>query len=211
MSREPEQQQVKRTRMRGEERRAMILQSAKRVFARSGYAEASTGELARESEVTEPMLYKHFGSKKGLFLAVLSEFSSQFIEELQERVSLRAEKNILDALEHVVDDYRAVTKADPETQRIAFQSVIESSDPDIARCVSKHNLTIYRFIRQLVERACDEGYLDSTISLDAATWGYVSMILAIQYGLMLNLSGEVARVQEEMSRIWLRGLQARDD
>ena len=44
-----------------------MLRSAKRVFARSTYAEASTGELARESEVTEPMLYKHFGSKKGLF------------------------------------------------------------------------------------------------------------------------------------------------
>jgi hypothetical protein len=36
------------------------------------------------------------------------------------------------------------------------------------------------------------------------------MILAIQYGLMLNLSGEVARAQEEMSRIWLRGLRAHE-
>jgi len=65
-------------------------------------------------------------------------------------------------------------------------------------------------IRQLVERAHQDGYLDPTISLDAATWGYMSMILAIQYGLMLNLSGEVTQVQEEMSRIWLRGLRAHE-
>src|SRR5579862_2667034 len=95
------QQTVKRTRMTGEERRADILRSAKRVFARSGYAEASTGELARESGITEPMLYKHFGSKKGLFLALLSDFGAQFFSKLQERISHRAEKDLLDALAHI--------------------------------------------------------------------------------------------------------------
>jgi AcrR family transcriptional regulator len=199
--------QEKRTRMRGEERRASILRSAKHVFARSNYAEASTGELARESGVTEPMLYKHFGSKKGLFLAVLSEFAAQFLETLQERISHRAEKDVLDALAHFVDDYNAAIKADPETQRVLFQAVTESSDPDIAHCVSGHNRTVYGLIRQLVGRAREEGYLDPTISPDAAAWGYMSMILACQYGLMLNLSREVVRAQEEMSRVWLRGLR----
>jgi AcrR family transcriptional regulator len=210
MLREQQHQPVKRTRLRGAERRALMLRSAKRVFARSTYAEASTGELARESEVTEPMLYKHFGSKKGLFLAVLQEFGTQFLDLLQERISRRAEQDVLDALAHVVDDYRATVKADPETQRILFQAVTDSGDPDIARCVSGHNRAVYRIIRQLVERARQDGYLDPTISSDAASWGYMSMILAIQYGLMLNLSGEVAQAQEEMSRIWLRGLRARD-
>ncbi len=210
MSREQQHQPVKRTRLRGAERRALMLRSAKRVFARSTYAEASTGELARESEVTEPMLYKHFGSKKGLFLAVLQEFGTQFLDLLQERISRRAEQDVLDALAHVVDDYRATIKADPETQRILFQAVTDSGDPDIARCVSGHNRAVYRIIRQLVERARQDGYLDPMISSDAASWGYMSMILAIQYGLMLNLSGEVAQAQEEMSRIWLRGLRARD-
>jgi len=210
MSREQQHQPAKRTRLRGEERRALMLQSAKHVFARSTYAEASTGELARESEVTEPMLYKHFGSKKGLFLAVLSEFSTQFLDLLQERISRRAEQDVLDALAHVVDDYRATIKADPETQRVLFQAVIESGDPEIASCISGHNRKVYALIRQLVERALELDYLDAKVSPDAATWGYMSMILSIQYAVMLNLSGEVAQVQEEMSRIWLRGLRARE-
>jgi AcrR family transcriptional regulator len=208
MPTEQHHQPEKRIRLRGEERRALILQRAKRVFARSSYAEASTGDLARESEVTEPMLYKHFGSKKGLFLAVLGEFSAQFLHTLQERISRRAEEDILDALAHVVDDYQAAIKADPDTQRVLFQAVTESGDPDIARCVSGHNRSIYAFIRQLVERAYEQGYLDPTISLDAATWGYMSMILACQYGLILNLSHGIMQAQEEMSRVWLRGLRA---
>jgi len=199
--------QEKRTRMRGEERRAFMLKRAKEVFARSGYADASTGELARASEVTEPMLYKHFGSKKGLFLAVLSEFAAQSLATLQERISHRAEQDVLDALAHFVDDYHVTIKADPETQRLLFQAVTEASDPDIARCVSGHNRTVYRLIRQLVECARQEGFLDPTISPDAAAWGYMSMILALQYGLMLGLSREVVQAQEEMSRVWLRGLR----
>lgn len=208
MAREQQHQSALRRRLSGEERRALILRRAKQVFARSNYAEASTGELARESEVTEPMLYKHFGSKKGLFLAVLSESAAQFRETLQERISRRAEQDVLDALEHIIADYRAAIKADPETQRILFQAVTETSDPDIARCVSEHNRTMYRYIFQLVERAQQNGSLDPMISPDAATWGYMSIVLATQYALMLNLSGDLARVQQEMSRVWLRGLRA---
>jgi AcrR family transcriptional regulator len=185
-----------------------MLQSAKHVFAHSTYADASTGELARASEVTEPMLYKHFGSKKGLFLAVLCEFGAQFFDLLQERVSRRAEQNVLDALAHVVDDYCTTIKTDPETQRVLFQAINNSGDPDIALCVRESNQAVYGLIHELVERALAQGYLDASISPDAATWGYMSMILAIQYGLMLNLSAEVAQVQVEMSHIWLRGLRS---
>jgi AcrR family transcriptional regulator len=211
MAGEQQNQPVKRARLRGEERRALMLHSAKHVFARSTYAEASTSELARESEVTEPMLYKHFGSKKGLFLAVLSEFGTQFFEMLQKRILQRAEKDVLDALEHFIDDYKATLNADPEIQRVLFQAVIEASDPDIARCISKHNRRTYDFVRKLVERASQEGYLDPTISIDAATWGYMSMLLSHQYTLMLNLSSEFAQVQQEMNRIWLRGLRVDED
>jgi len=46
-----------------------------------------------------------------------------------------------------------VITADPETQRIHFQAVTEASDPEVARCVSKHNRAIYELIGQLVGSA----------------------------------------------------------
>lgn len=67
------------------------------------------------------------------------------------------------------------------------------------------------FIQQLVERAQKDGYLDPMVSSNTATWGYMSIILATQYDLMLNLSGDVAQVQDEMSRVWLRGLRTQRD
>ena len=207
---EQQPQPIKRSRMSGEERRKLILQSAKRVFARSTYAEASTGELARESGVTEPMLYKHFGSKKGLFLAILREFSPQFLALYQKRLAEREEKDILDALKHVVLDYRETINVDPETQRVLFQSVLESSDPEVGQCLRTNNLAVYQMIHDLVERAQAAGYIDEALNLDAVAWGYMSMILANQYALMLNLS-QATPLQEEMSQVWVRGLRAQPD
>ena len=80
----------KHPRMRGEDRRALILEQAKKVFARKGYLAASTGELARASGITEPILYKHFGSKQKLYLAVLKKLSEEFMERLRAMLERRA-------------------------------------------------------------------------------------------------------------------------
>ena len=50
---------------------------------------------------------------------------------------------------------------------------------------------------------------DPMVSSDAITRDYMSIILVTQYGLMLNRSGDVARVQDEMSRVWLAGVRTR--
>jgi AcrR family transcriptional regulator len=209
MTREHSGAQEKRTRMKGEERREDILNHAKTVFARYGYADASTGELARASEVTEPMLYKHFGSKKGLFLAVMQQFGNRFVDLWRGRVNRRAENDLLDALAQVILDYRAALKEDPEIQKVLLQASSETRDPDIALCMQRHNRNVYLLIRQLLERAQAEEYIARDVDLNVASWGYVSMILSMQYALVLNLTSELNdEVISKMSQVWLRGLRA---
>lgn len=60
-----------RRRMRGPERRAQLLDVARRVFGHAGYHTASMESVAREAGVTKPILYDHFASKKELYLALL--------------------------------------------------------------------------------------------------------------------------------------------
>lgn len=200
--------QGKRTRLRGEERRDLILRNAKHVFAQNSYPEASTGELARASDVTEPMLYKHFGSKKGLFLEVLRQFGERFMHTWSKRVQQKAGQDLLRALAEVVLDYRRVIKEDPDIHRVFFQAIAESSDADIAQCVRKHNLNVLKEIRQLVERAQQEGCIDKAIDVETASWGYASMVFAMQYALMLNLSDELNDdMLTEMSELWLQALR----
>jgi len=50
--------------------RERILAAAERLFAAKGYAAASVRDILRAAGVTAPVLYYHFGSKEGLFLAL---------------------------------------------------------------------------------------------------------------------------------------------
>lgn len=59
------------TRLPAEERRAVILAAAGPVFALKGYAAARLDDVADAAHVTKPVLYRHFDSKKQLYMALL--------------------------------------------------------------------------------------------------------------------------------------------
>ena len=59
------------TRLPAEERRAALLETACRLFSEGSYRGTTTADIAREAGVTEPVLYRHFDSKRDLYLACL--------------------------------------------------------------------------------------------------------------------------------------------
>ena len=57
------------TRQTADERREAVLQAATREFARKGLHGASTDEIARAAGISQPYLFRLFGTKKELYLA----------------------------------------------------------------------------------------------------------------------------------------------
>src|SRR5438128_10853959 len=55
------------------QRRRQLLDVSLEVFARRGFHAASMAEVAEAAGVTKPVLYQHFGSKRELFLELLSD------------------------------------------------------------------------------------------------------------------------------------------
>jgi AcrR family transcriptional regulator len=211
-SQRPEQPE-KRQRLSAARRREVILMRAKEVFAQHSYREASTKLLADAAGVTEPMLYKHFGSKRGLFLAVLDYYGEQFIHEWQRRIMQHANQSLQTALAEVAMDYHAVVKADPDVPRVIFQgSAAAADDPEFAQATGRYITAVYKTFRSLMARAQAARLIDPDVSLDAATWGYMSMAFAAQFGLMYTPQQreEAQQWQEWMlrasSELWLRGL-----
>ncbi len=64
---------MKRTRLPAKERRSIILENARAIFAQCGYEAARTQDIARQSGVSEALMYRHFPSKEVLYRAVLRE------------------------------------------------------------------------------------------------------------------------------------------
>ena len=64
-----------------------ILATASRLFAKKGYSQATTAEIAREAGVAEGTLYHHFGSKDGIFLTLFDETMEGFLSGIEEILS----------------------------------------------------------------------------------------------------------------------------
>lgn len=60
--------------------REKIVDAARRVMQKKGLSQATTKEIAQAAGVSEGSLYNHFKNKSDLFLCVLQELPSNFIE-----------------------------------------------------------------------------------------------------------------------------------
>ena len=59
------------TRLSAPRRREVIVRAAGKEFARHGYAGTRLDDVAAAAHVTKPIVYRHFDSKKALYLALL--------------------------------------------------------------------------------------------------------------------------------------------
>ncbi len=195
-------------RMRGEERKALILKEATKVFAKKGYRAASIGELARASEITEPILYKHFGSKQKLYLAVLKKLSAEFMERLRSMVERRAAISLLDSLTSLLLDYRSAAMADHDNIHLLLNASLESNDPEATKLAQAHNRAMYTLLHGLLEPAQEQGVVSPQLDLSAVTRGYLSFLFALQYRAKANIFNQFTeQTIREINRLWLQALQ----
>ena len=80
--------------------RENILRAATRVFAKHGFAGGRVEQISKAAKSYDRMIYYYFGSKEGLFIAVLEEMYRRF-NEAEAKLSL-ADVPPLDALVAVI-------------------------------------------------------------------------------------------------------------
>jgi len=78
-----------RTRLKGAERRELIVDAALEEFALRGYDGASIGRIARAAGVARTVLYDHFASKHPLFVEVLEREQRALLAYLSEALRSR--------------------------------------------------------------------------------------------------------------------------
>jgi AcrR family transcriptional regulator len=70
-------------RMQNDERRALLLERATRLFGEHGYDGVSMSQLAREANISKALLYHYFPSKRRLFEAALAAGAAELRERTQ--------------------------------------------------------------------------------------------------------------------------------
>ena len=70
------------SRMTKENRRAQLLEVAENSFGTAGYHATSMNDVAAAAGITKPVLYRHFPSKRDLYLAVLDDCCARLLTEI---------------------------------------------------------------------------------------------------------------------------------
>jgi TetR/AcrR family fatty acid metabolism transcriptional regulator len=66
-------------------RRAQLLDAARRVFARRGYAAANIADVCKEARVARGTLYQYFRNKRDVLIALLDDVATRVAQVLAER------------------------------------------------------------------------------------------------------------------------------
>ena len=186
------------------ERRASIVAAALRVFGSGSYAGSTTAEIARAAGVSEPIIYRHFPSKRDLWFACLD----QAWGELRTAIAgLGASLERARGLEEV-DVQNRSPWANPLLPNLWVQGVTEAGEDDeIQRYVREHVHEVHDFVAGLMRGYQDAGTMPGDRDADAEAWVFLAGGLlrsfADRLGGLLG-QAELAAIGRERLR-WLSG------
>jgi AcrR family transcriptional regulator len=118
------------SRQTAEERRTAVLAAAVSEFARSGYAGTSTESIAARAGISQPYLFRLFGTKKDLFLATYELVADRIIRALTDASDGLEGDDVLSAMGGA---YMELMQ-DPDLLRVQLHGFAAApSDPELAR------------------------------------------------------------------------------
>ena len=182
------------------ERRRAVLDAACTVFGSSSYSGATTAEIAREAGISEPILYRHFGSKRDLYLACLDEAWRQF-REVGEAALAADPKGCLGA---VADAYMT-SKARTRLVDLWIQALSEAAEDEVIAAALKRQIReVHAFFAELVRRGQAHGELHPDRDPVAEGWIFVAsgLLATVDFRLGGLLGDDLQRVRAERRR-WM--------
>ena len=174
------------TRRSAEERRREIVEIAISHFAQHGYNGTSTDQIAREAGISQPYLFRLFGTKRDLFLACHSAMHDRIAESFAKAAEGVPQEERMKAMGGAYTDLLA----DRTSLLFQMQSYAACSDPAIQARVREDYATLVRLVEEL------------TGASPAELWAFFSngMLLNVIASLDLDM---LAVGGEEWARCWV--------
>jgi AcrR family transcriptional regulator len=165
---------MKTARLPAEERRAALLDTACRLFSEGSYRGTTTADIAREAGVTEPVLYRHFDSKRDLYLACLDAAWVDVRVMWEQAIEAEPDPGLW-----VGAMGRAFVQSEEQRPLISHlwvQAIAEGSeDPDIRAYMNRHMREVHAYVVEVARRAQAAGGVVKERDIDAEAWIFIAL------------------------------------
>jgi AcrR family transcriptional regulator len=115
------------------ERKQQVLAHAKHLFGALGYLHTTTEKIAAAVGVSEPVLYRHFKSKKALFVELLQEIRAATITRWKAETAALTDPPA--KLHAIADLYLGSTRECALEFRVLHRTLVECADDEEIRTV----------------------------------------------------------------------------
>lgn len=149
-------------------RREQLLDVAARHFASMGYARATTAGLAKAAGVTEPIIYRHFRSKKHLFIELVRRAGERTVRQWEQR--LAHAKDPAQRLVRLLGENPMVSDENRDAYRVLIQAITEMDDAEIRKVVNEHVAALHSFLTRELARAREEHKIAGRFSPEIIAW-----------------------------------------
>ena len=188
---------VRAPRLPATERRDQILEAATRIFAAQGYHGAGTADIARACGCSEPVIYKHFASKRALYTAVLEYAhaeAAQHIAELETSSDPLGDLLKTATRLYGTDAFSCLTQV-----RLGALQLVD--EPDVRETLRRSIARLHEKVATAVRRAQELGQARDGIDPDEIAWIWVS--IAMSSGVRQALWGtrELGRVPDAAAQL----------
>jgi AcrR family transcriptional regulator len=155
------------------ERRQALIETAIRVFSDGSYRGTTTAEIARAAGVSEPILYRHFSSKRELYLAALDHVWRRARESWEE--ALASTGNVAEAFAAMGAGHVSVHDCKFQMAELWVQALGEAAeDTELRRHLRRHMREVHDFIAGVIRRGQEEGSLNGARDADAEAWTFLA-------------------------------------
>jgi len=161
-------------------RREQLLDTAAKLFAAHGYAGATTSQIARAAGVTEPIIYRHFESKRDLFIALIERTSDDTISLWEQELASAPEP--AERIKRLLRANPMVANRGKGVYRVIVQAMTEVEDAKIQEALSVHIGKLHAFLALEVNKAQESGQVSKRFSPEITSWALIH--LGLGYGVL---------------------------
>jgi AcrR family transcriptional regulator len=111
-------------------------------FAVGGLHGTSTEDIARRAGISQPYLFRLFGTKKELFLATVRRGFRHILAVFQEAAAANREGDVLRSMGHAYGDVRR----DRASLMFQMQAYAACEDPEVRKVVRDEFSEVYKFV-----------------------------------------------------------------
>jgi AcrR family transcriptional regulator len=172
-------------RMRKADRKRQLLAHAKQLFVTLGYQDTTTEKIAGAAGVSEPVLYRHFDSKKALFLEVLQEIRAATLTRWHTDTAHLTDP--LAKLHAIADMYLGTTREHALEFRIMHRTLIESDDQEIAAFLRAFYLDSETLLAQIISEGQQTGVFRRSLDPRVGAWELIRTALGYTLTLPLGI------------------------